>query len=203
MDTARYVAGCLLVIGLPPGLAWWFVIHPFVDFWRRVGVGRTFTIGTALALSSTIPLYIVRDAMLGSDLGTSWYMVGVAVVLLLATIGIALRRSRYLTMKTLAGAPELEAGGRGGTLLTEGPYSLTRNPRYIEMIFGVFAYAAFSNYLGTYLVCLGTVPVVHLIVILEERELRDRFGDEYEAYFARVPRYIPRWGRSVRDSPAQ
>jgi protein-S-isoprenylcysteine O-methyltransferase Ste14 len=200
VETARYVVGCLLVIGLPPGMAWWFVVHPFIEFWRRVGVKQTFVIGTTLALLSTIPLYLVRDAMLMSDLGTSWIMVGVAGVLIVGAILIAVKRQKHLTMKILAGAPELERGGKGGTLLTEGAYSVTRNPRYIETIVVVFAYAAFSNYLGAYLMALVTVPVVHLIVILEERELRDRFGDEYEAYVTRVPRYIPRGKGSVEDS---
>ena len=199
MDTARYFVGCLLVIGLPPGMAWWFVIHPFIEFWRRVGAGPTLVLCTTLALLSTIPLYLMRDAILMSDLGTSWIMVGVAAVLVVGAILIAVKRQKYLTMKILAGLPELEKGGKGGTLLTEGPYSVTRNPRYIETIVGIFAYAAFSNYLGAYLMAFATVPVVHLIVILEERELQDRFGDEYKAYVTRVPRYIPRWRRSVED----
>lgn len=202
MDTARYIVACLLVIGFPPGLAWWFLIHPFVDFWRRVGVGKTFAIGMTLALLGMIPLYLARDVLLGSDLGTNWMMVLVAAVLMVAASSIALRRRKHLTTKILAGAPELEQGGKGGKLLTEGLYARSRNPRYIEAILGVFAYAAFSNYLGAYLVAVGSVPVVHLIVILEERELRDRFGEEYEAYMARVPRYVPRRGRSVRNPAA-
>jgi len=36
---------------------------------------------------------------------------------------------------------------------------------------------------------------VFLIVQLEERELRERFGTEYEAYCRRVPRFVPVRGR--------
>ena len=202
MDTVRYFVGCLLIIGLPPALAWWLVIHPFVGFWRRVGVRRSLTLGIALALLSMLPLYVMRDAILMVDLGTSWITIGIAAALAAPAISIALKRRKHLTMKILAGVPQLEPGGKGGALLTEGPYSRTRNPRYVEMILGVFAYAAFSNYLGAYLVAGGTLPVLHLIVILEERELRDRFGEEYEVYFAQVPRYIPRWGRSGKEPAA-
>jgi protein-S-isoprenylcysteine O-methyltransferase Ste14 len=39
------------------------------------------------------------------------------------------------------------------------------------------------------------------VVLLEERELRDRFGAEYDEYCRRVPRYIP--GRpSAADATA-
>jgi len=33
---------------------------------------------------------------------------------------------------------------------------------------------------------------IRVLVQMEERELRERYGAEYEAYCARVPRFIPR-----------
>jgi len=194
MDTARYVVGCLLVVGVPPAIGWWLLIHPFVAFWRRVGVRGTFTVVGVVSLIGVYLLYRVRDVLLMSDLGTSWSMVGVALVFLVVTIWIALKRRKQLTMRILAGTPELHESGRGGALLTDGAYAVVRNPRYVEVVFGVFAYAAFSNHVGAYLVAAVTVPAIHLVVLLEERELRARFGREYEAYCAAVPRYVPRAG---------
>lgn len=192
MDTARYVVGCFIVIALPPALVWWFMIHPFVDFWRRVGVRGTFTAASVTMVLSAIPLYFLKDLILMSDLGTNWVTISVAVVLAVVSTGIALKRRKHLTMRILAGAPQLEKGGKGGTLLTEGPYAVVRNPRYIEVILGTFAYAAFANYTGVYLVALATIPMIHLIVLMEEKELRERFGEQYVAYVDRVPRYFPR-----------
>lgn len=37
MGTARYWIGVLLVVSMPPAILWWFVVHPFIGFWRRVG----------------------------------------------------------------------------------------------------------------------------------------------------------------------
>jgi len=31
----------------------------------------------------------------------------------------------------------------------------------------------------------------HVVVLLEEKELRNRFGDDYVRYSQRVPRFIP------------
>jgi steroid 5-alpha reductase family enzyme len=170
VDTARYVVGCLLVAGLPPGLGYWFVIHPFVDHWRRFGVRRTFWLVGALSVLAVYGLFRVRDALL---------------------MAIGVSRRRQLTFHRLSGAPELDPSGKGGELLTEGLYAMSRNPRYIEVVAGSFAYACFSNYVGAYVIAFASLPLLHLVVLFEERELRERFGEPYEAYFARVPRYIP------------
>jgi protein-S-isoprenylcysteine O-methyltransferase Ste14 len=41
------------------------------------------------------------------------------------------------------------------------------------------------------------VPGIYLIVLLEERELRDRFGRAYEEYCQGVPCFFPRWRRKI------
>jgi protein-S-isoprenylcysteine O-methyltransferase Ste14 len=94
------------------------------------------------------------------------------------------------------GGPEVEEGGHGGELLTEGPYAVIRNPRYVEIVLGTMAYVTFANWTGPYLVAIGTILAIHAVVLLEERELVQRFGEEFEAYRSRVPRYIPNWGKS-------
>ena len=54
------------------------------------------------------------------------------------------------------------------------------------------AVALFTNYLAIYVLALAIIPALYLVVVLEEKELRDRFGLEYAAYSERVPRFIPR-----------
>jgi len=120
-------------------------------------------------------LMVVRNSILGPDLGLHWALVALAAALLVASIAIAARRKKYLTRRILAGLPELEADGGGGTLLSEGIYARIRHPRYVEVALGTLAYAAFANYAGAWIVALATVPVLHLIVLLEERELVERF----------------------------
>ncbi len=192
MTTARYIIAVLLVISLPPAMAWWFVIHPFVGFWRRVGKPITYTVMTVLFLGGVVGLFAIRDVLVSADLGTNWIMVGVAAVLIIPAIWLAIARAKYLSLAILTGVPELDADGSGGKLLNEGIYAVIRHPRYVEVTLGTLAYAAFANYLGGYIIALLTIPAIHAIVVIEEKELAARFGEQYEAYRASVPRYIPR-----------
>lgn len=192
MQSIRYFVGVLLVVTLPPAVVWWFVVHPFVDFWRRLGARRAiWAVGTMMT-ASMVPLWLARQHLVGRDLGTHWALVGVAALLLAGAFYLGLRRRRQLTMKVLSGLPELQEDGKGGKLLQEGLYARIRHPRYVEVAAGVLGYAALANHIGTWIMAALLIPSLHLVVLLEERELARRFGAEYEAYRARVPRYIPR-----------
>lgn len=191
MDTARYVVGVLLVVGIPPALAWWFVVHPFVSFWRRVGARRAITIVAVTAIAGVVGLFVIRDTLLMTDLGTHAPLVVLAAILLAVTAWIAILRKRHLTFRILVGLPELKDDDEPGELVDQGIYAHIRHPRYVEVVLGTWAYALFANYLGAYLVAASAVPSIHLIVVLEERELVERFGARYEEYRARVPRYVP------------
>jgi protein-S-isoprenylcysteine O-methyltransferase Ste14 len=58
----------------------------------------------------------------------------------------------------------------------------------------VAGFALIANYLVLYVMLALLVPAIWLVVVLEERELRRRFGAAYAEYSRRVPRFIPRRG---------
>jgi protein-S-isoprenylcysteine O-methyltransferase Ste14 len=193
VNTARYVVAVLLLVYLPPAMLLWLVIHPFVGFWRRFGPLWTYLILAGPAVAMMAGLYLVRDTLLGPDLGVGLLPAMLAVGCLAAGIAIARKRGKFLTRAILCGVPELRRpGGDRGRLLTKGIYGRIRHPRYIEFLFWIGAYACFANYLGLYVLFGLSVLALYPIVLLEERELRDRFGEEYEAYCERVPRFVPK-----------
>lgn len=195
MDTFRYVLGLLLVVGLPPGLAWWFFVHPFAGFWRRLGVVATMTVMTVFMLGSLVALYLMRETLMGPDYGTRAPLILLGGAFIAAGFFIATKRRKYLTTRILAGVPEVHADEeKRGELLDQGPYAVIRHPRYVEVALFTLGYAVISNHLGPLVLAALTPPVGHLLVLLEERELRERFGDAYRAYCAQVPRYVPRRG---------
>jgi protein-S-isoprenylcysteine O-methyltransferase Ste14 len=193
MDTARYIIALLVLLGLPPAILLWLFIHPAARFWRKLGPVVTYSVLALPMVAVMVGVYLVRDTLLTVDYGTSYPTIVLGVVCVALAIAIGINRRKQLNMRTLTGIPELSRHDPG-RLITDGLYARIRNPRYIELLLAVLGYACFSNYLAAYITAAICVPAIYLVVLLEERELRDRFGADYLAYCERVPRFIPRIG---------
>jgi protein-S-isoprenylcysteine O-methyltransferase Ste14 len=81
-------------------------------------------------------------------------------------------------------------------LVIKGLHRFVRNPMYIgvALVIAGQAWLFHSRHIAIYLACV-LVIVNFFVLIYEEPTLRKQFGDEYESYRARVPRWIPRIGR--------
>jgi len=76
-------------------------------------------------------------------------------------------------------------------LETRGIYSVVRNPSYLGMLINMIGWGlAFRGWSGVAIAFLLLIPLVARIHS-EERLLRQHFGAEYDAYFARTWRLIP------------
>ena len=81
------------------------------------------------------------------------------------------------------------------SLITSGPYGGVRNPLYVgnfilSLGLCIMAWAWMPHMIGIFLAAFGLQ--YGLIVSLEEESLRKIFGEEYDAYLAAVPRFLPR-----------
>jgi protein-S-isoprenylcysteine O-methyltransferase Ste14 len=90
------------------------------------------------------------------------------------------------------GAISRTRSDRLGPLIAAGPFAVVRNPLYLGNIalWAGFAMAARLLWLVPVIVVLLAVEY-HAIVRWEEQGLEARYGDEYRAYAARVPRWFP------------
>ena len=87
----------------------------------------------------------------------------------------------------------MESSGRDGELRTDGIYQYTRNPQsvgFITFIVGVLL-ATNSEKLAVHGAL--TIAVYTLFPFAEEPWLREHYGEEYEEYCERTPRFIG-WG---------
>ena len=122
-------------------------------------------------------------------MGAYPFGLGAAIGLALAGGFIALagvvefRRART-TFNPLA--PE-----RASALVTTGVYRITRNPMYLGMLLVLLGWAVWLGNAAAFVGLPLFVAVLNLLQIApEERVLRERFGDAFTRYAARVRRWI-------------
>jgi protein-S-isoprenylcysteine O-methyltransferase Ste14 len=197
VNTARYIVALITIVPVPSAILFWLVVHPNVRLWRRLGLSLSYTLLVVLMVGVAVVMYLLREPILSVDFGTNSLLVALAVPIYGAAVWLSLRIRRHLTFRTFVGVPELTARSDGGRLLTEGVYARVRHPRYVAVLLGLISVALFSNYLALYLLLPIGAAGLYLIVRLEERELVERFGDEYETYRDRVPTFVPRRGSAL------
>ena len=93
------------------------------------------------------------------------------------------------------------SGRKDGELVTEGPYSISRNPLYVFSCIGLVGVGLSTETL--------TYPLLFLVIFglyypgimaREERRLEELFGESFRQYRQRVPRFWP--NRGLYSEPA-
>jgi protein-S-isoprenylcysteine O-methyltransferase Ste14 len=85
-------------------------------------------------------------------------------------------------------------GFKNQKLVTEGPFSVTRNPLYFFSFVGVCGIALAT----AQIIIILLVPplfwvLIHRLMQREEGFLREKFGEAYQVYCAQTPRFLPRF----------
>ncbi|NJD55621.1 MAG: isoprenylcysteine carboxylmethyltransferase family protein [Nitrospirae bacterium] len=178
----------LMFWGLVP--LFWIPVHGFSAFFKKLGI---FTYITPVV--TWIPfawlIYANREFLLRyqvsfplAAISAGWIVLALGTLLQLWTL-------KLLRGWGLIGLPEVTRLVQG-RIITTGPFSVIRHPTYLShtiMYAGVFLITGF--------VVIGTITLLDIIVIntlvipLEDRELVERFGEEYRRYKDRVPAFFP------------
>jgi len=133
-----------------------------------------------LLLSLALPI--------GPGLGSANEL-AVMVGLTFVVIGFALAAFSVRTF-TRAGA-DVVPGRPATTLVTKGLYRVTRNPIYIGFTLLYFGIAILATSVWMLLIFVPLLIILQRgVVEREEAYLDSKFGEEYEKYKARVPRWL-------------
>jgi protein-S-isoprenylcysteine O-methyltransferase Ste14 len=196
MNTLRYFLALFLVITLPPLFLYWLLIHPFVSFWRGKGLATTHTVVLSTIGAAMVGLFSIRHDLLTADFGTNYLLLTLGVLSLILSGRMHFAIQKHLSIKTLLGFPEIAPDRFPRELITDGIYARMRHPRYAQLLIALIGYALIANYLAAYLAVALWLAGIYVIVLLEEKELRQHFGESYERYCRRVPRILPRWRKA-------
>jgi len=132
-------------------------------------------------------VFVFYQDLFRGDLPPAW-SIATGLALLVLEAWIFWRVKCDLGAAKLVGKTELSGGGE---LVRQGIYARIRHPRYVGSLIAILGacFLAGTRLMWTVaaLWCLLTL----VVIALEERELRARFGSAYEEYCRRVPRFLP------------
>lgn len=87
----------------------------------------------------------------------------------------------------------------GHQLVTHGPFTIVRHPMYLGLIAAAFGglliYQTWTTALYAFF-----APFVLRRARREEKALAAEFGEEWQAYAASVPMFLPRWKKKSKES---
>ncbi len=173
---------------------------------RKNGLPRWTVFGLSLVvLFVVIPLADLGLPWALSLLGTRygwtdggpgrWNLFGLVLVILgfLGVLWFAVTALRHIHM-----LPErVSLGLTPQVLMTTGPYTFSRNPRYLFAGTLWLGQAILYGSVAVLLVLVGGVFLINYFVAREERTLEGQFGEVYRRYRSKVPR----WLGKVRHHP--
>ena len=93
-------------------------------------------------------------------------------------------------------------GRKDDELVTQGAYSVCRNPLYLGTLLMTLSVGVFLQSLSL-LAGMAVVGVLYLVITIpvEERRLREFYGDRFDDYCRRVPCFFPNFG--LHMAPAE
>ncbi len=171
----------------------WIPVHGLSRVFKKLGL-FTYIIAIITWLPLVYIIFINRDFLLQFKVDLP-IIININGIPLLA-MGTLLHTwtGKLLGPWGLIGLPEISHRVRGN-LVTEGPFSVVRHPTYFAhtlMFSGVFF---MTEVITVAIIAFLDLLLIHFLIIpLEEKELLGRFGEEYQIYKGRVPRFFPRIG---------
>ena len=180
-----------------PAPFFWLIVHPAIRFWRRFG-NRSFWVALPLWTSSGTLLVLLRHRIFAERIGRNPLTTIAGAPLIALALWIGHHVHRRLGLQRLAGLPEMNPGRYPGGVVQTGIYARVRHPRYLEYMLTFAGLALLTGAVGIFLLAIITILLYLIVAPLEERELREHYGPEYEAYARDVPRFLPRLRRPLR-----
>ena len=117
--------------------------------------------------------------------GAPWLVAGLAIVgASIALLGVA----AFSAARTTVDPRRPEAASK---LVVRGIYRLSRNPMYVGLFLLLLAWGCRLEHAGALLLSpLFLVTMTRLQIIPEERQMLEKFGEDYRTYTTRVRRWI-------------
>jgi protein-S-isoprenylcysteine O-methyltransferase Ste14 len=170
--------------------SFWLLIHPRVEYWRsrRRSPYR-------ILLPAWIAVWLLLAAVTASwrdlTLYHRWWCWIPAMALYFT--GLVLYRFSSIGFSTaqLGGLPEVRPAHRQQRLVTTGIRAHVRHPVYLAHLCEILAWSIGTGLAVCWALTAFAIVTGTAMIVTEDRELENRFGEEYRQYRSAVPAILP------------
>ncbi len=169
--------------------AYWFLVHPLADFWRKrnVSLKHVGPAWPALWVVAGAITFQSRHQVLYSQ--NLMWIPGVALIA--CAMYVYSRARREFSTDQVLGRSELEPEKHEQRLVTSGIRGRVRHPYYLAHLIHLMGWTIGTGSIALYAMLAVAVVTGALMIRMEERELVRRFGDAYREYQRQVPALFP------------
>ena len=182
--------GWLAVIVYASIPSFWLLIHPRVKYWRsrqkspyRLLIPVWITMWIALGIITAPWRHILIY-----EKGWTWIP---AAFLFLLGLWLYKSSGKHFSGAQLSGAAELLPARGEQRLVISGIRNRIRHPVYLGHLFEMLAWSIGTGLAVLYALTAFATITGAIMILLEDKELEQRFGEEYRRYRNRVPALFP------------
>ena len=169
----------------------WFLVHPLVGYWRRQKRSPYWVLlpaqGATIALGLVLTWPWRQETLY--DTPYAWIA---ALPFFVTAMSIFHRMKPHFTTQQMVGRNELAPERFEQRLVTTGLHARVRHPIYAAHFLMLLGWTVGSGLLVCYAMLGFALAAGTIMITLEERELEQRFGDQWREYKKRVPAFLPR-----------
>lgn len=179
---------CVIYSTIP---SFWLLIHPHAESWRSrrqspykillpLWIGLWIAMAATTAAWRAVPIYENR-----------WTWIPAALLFCAGLILYKLSHSHF-SIEQLSGLPEIVRGHSQQRLVTTGIRARVRHPIYVGHLCEMLAWSVGTGLAVCWSLTVWAIVTGWIMIKMEDRELEERFGDEYRDYRSAVPALVPR-----------
>jgi protein-S-isoprenylcysteine O-methyltransferase Ste14 len=186
LHTIGWIA-CVVYSTIP---AFWLLIHPRVEYWRsrrRSPYLILLPVWVAMWIVAAAITARWRDILLYEN---QWSWLPAGALFCAGLLLYKLSHSRF-TLAQLGGLPEILPGPRQQRLVTTGIRTRLRHPVYLGHLCEMLAWSLGTGLAVCWALTAFAITTGAIMIAMEDKELENRFGEEYRQYRATVPTILP------------
>lgn len=181
----------LTILVWPVVPLFWIPVHGLSRFFKRIGL-LTYLMPPLTWMPIAYIVFKYREELIGFRYELPFVINLTGLILIIIGTFLHLWTGKLLGLWGLMGIPEVSKRLEG-RLVTEGPFRIVRHPTYLAhtvLFLGIFL---LTEVLTIAILTVADLIIVGIIIIpLEERELAERFGEDYRRYIEMVRfRFFP------------